>query len=124
MRNSKSLMAAMDPLTAQMFTTANIGGFLVAAVPSVPRLPRPAFNAVVSNVPGPRKPLYWNGARMAGFYPSSVAMHGQALNITLLSYVDQITVGLTSCPETVPNADRILVQVDNALADLDKATAR
>lgn len=123
MANSKSLMADIDPLTAAAFTAANIGGFLVAAVPAVPRLPRPAFNLVVSNVPGPREPLYWNGCELTGFYPSSVAMHGQALNVTLLSYTDRITVGLTACPEAVPHLDRLLVHLENGLVDLEKATA-
>jgi diacylglycerol O-acyltransferase / wax synthase len=123
MANSKALMAELDPVTASAFTTFNIGGFLAAAVPSVPELPRPTFNAVVSNVPGPRTPLYWNGARMTMYHPSSVVMHGQALNITLLSYVDTITVGMTVCPDVVRNADRLPVHMENALAELEKATA-
>ena len=42
----------------------------------------PPFNLVISNVPGSREPLYWNGARLDGNYPLSIALDGQAMNIT------------------------------------------
>ena len=38
---------------------------------------------MISNVPGAREPLYWRGARLDGNYPLSIALDGQAVNITL-----------------------------------------
>jgi WS/DGAT/MGAT family acyltransferase len=123
MVNSKSLLAGIDPLTATAVTAGNMTGFLLGAVAQVPHLPRPAFNLVVSNVPGVRKPLYLNGAELTDFYPSSVVMGGQALNITLLSYIDRIAIGLTACPEAVPHTQRLLIHLENGLSELEKATA-
>lgn len=82
---------------------------------------RPPFNVVISNVPGPRKPLYYNGARLTGMYPISVPTHGQGLNITCTSYVDQLAFGLTGCRRTVPHLQRLLTHLDDELAALEKA---
>lgn len=122
MANNKSMMAGLDPLTTTAVTSGNMAGFLLGAVAALPKLPRPSFNLVVSNVPGLRKPLYWNGAELTDYYPSSVVMNGQALNITLLSYRDDIAIGLTADPEVLPHMQRLLVHLENALSDLEKAS--
>jgi WS/DGAT/MGAT family acyltransferase len=66
---------------------------------------RPIWNLIVSNVPGPRIPLYCAGARMEAMYPIGPVHEMVGLNITLFSYEDTIFVGL--------NGDRDL------LSDLD-----
>jgi len=63
----------------------------------------PPFNVVISNVPGPRQPLYAAGARMKHFYPVSTVTDGQGLNITVQSYTDTLDFGLVSCRELVPD---------------------
>ena len=50
-------------------------------------------NLVISNVPGPRKPLYAAGARLLHYYPVSVITEGQGLNITVQSYLDELDFG-------------------------------
>lgn len=65
----------------------------------------PAFNIIVSNVPGPRETLYFAGARLLQTYPLSIVTHGQGLNITVLGYTDQLHLGITACaklPELTP----------------------
>jgi hypothetical protein len=49
---------------------------------------------VISNVPGPREPLYLAGARMLAYYPVSTITDGVGLNITVISYLDHIDVGI------------------------------
>jgi diacylglycerol O-acyltransferase len=83
---------------------------------------RPAFNVTISNVPGPRSPLYWNGAQLQGLYPLSIPLEGQALNITCTSYVDHLEFGLTGCRQRVPHLQRLLGQLDDSLEDLVLAT--
>ncbi|HZY07633.1 MAG TPA: WSD1 family O-acyltransferase, partial [Ilumatobacteraceae bacterium] len=63
----------------------------------------PPFNLVISNVPGPRQPLYAAGARMKHYYPVSTITDGQGLNITVQSYTDTLDFGLVSCRELVPD---------------------
>jgi WS/DGAT/MGAT family acyltransferase len=81
---------------------------------------RPAFNVVVSNVPGPQKPLYLRGARMEALYPVSIPFHGYALNITVNSYVDSLNFGFIGCRDTVPHLQRLAVFADEGLAELDR----
>jgi WS/DGAT/MGAT family acyltransferase len=73
-------------------------------------------NLVISNVPGPRQPLYAAGARLEHYYPISVIMEGQGLNITVQSYLDRLDFGLVACPELVPDVDALL---DAILLDID-----
>ena len=81
---------------------------------------RPPFNLVISNVPGPKKPHYFNGARLEGIYPLSIPIHGMALNITCTSYDEQLGFGLTGCRRTVPRLQRLLVHLDDELTALEK----
>ena len=60
-------------------------------------------NLVISNVPGPREPLYAAGSRMLHYYPVSTVVDGQGLNITVQSYLDSLDFGLVSCRELVPD---------------------
>ncbi len=80
-----------------------------------------AFNVVISNVPGPKKPLYWNGAQLEGMYPVSIPLDRIALNITLVSYVDQLEFGFTACRRTLPSMQRLLDYVDTGLEELEIA---
>lgn len=66
------------------------------------RLP-PIANVAISNVPGPQFPLYFAGAKLAGFFPVSIPGHGIALNMTVQSYNGSLEVGLTACRRALPD---------------------
>lgn len=61
------------------------------------------FNLVISNVPGPRQPLYFAGARMLTHYPMSIPVHGMGVNITVQSYCDTLFFGITACADLLPD---------------------
>ncbi len=82
---------------------------------------RPFFNVTVSNVPGPVKPLYLNGARMEAFYPVSIPAHGQAVNITCTSYNGSLNFGFAGCRDALPHLQRLAVYTGEALLELEKA---
>ena len=79
-----------------------IGGLATLAVKTklADRLVMPA-NLVISNVPGPKVPLYLAGAKMLAYYPLSIVVHGMALNITVHSYAGQLDFGLIACARAV-----------------------
>ena len=78
----------------------------------------PPVNVIISNVPGPRVPLYSNGARMLSHYPVSIPTHGVGLNITVQSYVDQLFIGVTAATRAAPDADRLRDDIAAAYAAL------
>lgn len=80
---------------------------------------RPIFNLTVSNVPGPQQALYFRGARLEAMYPVSLLSHGQALNITCLSYAGTLNFGFTACRDTLPHMQRLAVYTGEALAELE-----
>lgn len=69
-------------------------------------------------MPGPREPLYWNGAAVEGVYPVSIPIDGAALNITLNSYADSLEFGLIGCRRTLPHMQRLLGYLDDGLSTL------
>ncbi len=81
---------------------------------------RPMFNLVISNVPGPKAPLYLEGARLESVYPLSVLFHGQALNITCIRYLDRLSFGFTVCPDVVPGSAALPGYVRESLAELER----
>ena len=86
------------------------------------RLP-PLANVVVSNVPGPPVPLYLEGARMLGFWPVSIPVHGLALNVTVQSYAGSLDFGLIACRRTVPDVAAIAAGIEAAFDALEAASA-
>jgi diacylglycerol O-acyltransferase len=97
------------------------GGVALALVPGFVSNAPPPFNIVISNVPGPREPHYWNGARLDGNYPLSIALDGQALNITMTNNVDNLDFGLVGCRASVPHLQRLLGHLETSLKDLERA---
>lgn len=59
-------------------------------------------DVITSNVPGVPIPLYLAGARMHAQYPFG-PRSGAAVNVTLLSYLDGLFIGVNSDPAAVPD---------------------
>lgn len=78
----------------------------------------PPINLVVSNVPGPRRPLWLGDARMVHYYPVSTIVDGAGLNITVQSYCDTMDFGLVACRELVPDLDRLADLVVEEFAEM------
>jgi diacylglycerol O-acyltransferase len=80
-------------------------------------------NIVISNVPGPKNPIYWNGAKLEGMYPVSLVYHGMAANITVTSYAGSLDFGIVACRKTVPSVQRLIDFLEDGLAELELAAA-
>ena len=85
---------------------------------SVSRAGRPAWNLVISNVPGPQTPLYNAGARMEANYPISVITDGMGLNITVMSYCGHLDLGIVADREQMPDVWSLIGWLGEALEEL------
>ena len=99
-------MLMMAPYSLQLLT--GLGGRM-----------RPAFNITISNVPGPKDTLYYNGSKLEAMYPVSLIAHGGALNITCLSYDGSLNFGYTGCRDSLPSMQNLAVFSGAALDELE-----
>lgn len=81
----------------------------------------PAFNCVVSNVPGPQKPLYLSGAKLLRTHGLGPLFDGMGLIFPVFSYDGGITLSFTSCREMLPDPERLAEALDESFQSLSSA---
>jgi diacylglycerol O-acyltransferase len=72
----------------------------------------------VSNIPGSRDPLYLWNSRLLRLYPFVTGVGNIALIVGVLSYADELGVGITVDPDVVGDPQRILDHVRAATTEL------
>jgi diacylglycerol O-acyltransferase len=76
------------------------------------------FNLVVSNIPGPRQPLYMLGCELTHAYPVVPLAEGHALSIGMTTIQGEACVGLYADRQTLPDVDRLARHLDGAIDEL------
>jgi WS/DGAT/MGAT family acyltransferase len=84
----------------------------------------PAMNVNISNVPGPREPLYLAGAPVESVVPLAGITDGLGLNITVMSYCGNIHIGVVADRDQVPDVQRLADWMTDELTTLVGAAAR
>lgn len=77
-----------------------------------------AFNLVVSNIPGPREPLYMLGCELEESYPVVPIPDGHALAIGMTTIKDEAFFGLYADRESLPDADLLADLLDESVEEL------
>lgn len=123
--SSKAMKAQMAQLKSLMptdFPSLGIpwlmqaGAMLYGRAKVAEKLPVVA-NVVISNVPGPQLPLYLAGAEMLTNYPTSIAVHGLALNVTVQTYNQSLDIGLMACGQALPEMGELAAYVEAAFME-------
>ena len=107
MRGNKQVFTQFPRLQPFALSAFIVSPLALALLPGSVSTAPPPFNIVISNVPGPPEPLYRRGARLDGNYPLSIALDGQALNITVVNNADNLDFGLVGCRRSVPHLQRL-----------------
>jgi WS/DGAT/MGAT family acyltransferase len=76
------------------------------------------FNLVVSNIPGPAEPLYMLGCPLQATYPIVPLADRHALSVGMTTVRDLACFGIYADRETLPHADGLARDIDEAIAEL------
>ncbi|MDT8322347.1 MAG: wax ester/triacylglycerol synthase family O-acyltransferase [Xanthomonadales bacterium] len=104
---------------AGMMVIAGLG-----AITHADQVARPSANLVISNIPGWERPLYLNGAKLAGVYPLSAIAAGVGLNATVISCNGSMNFGFVGNGASLQNLPALAEHVARAWRELEQATAR
>jgi hypothetical protein len=102
-------MQSIEELSDATFTT------LMSEFARITALSRP-YNLVVTNVPGPRFPVFVGGARMIACYPLVPLFANQALGVALFSYDGVLYWGFNADWDALPDLHDLVDAVDREVA--------
>lgn len=98
-------------------------GFLKERAGRLAASPR-MYNLAVSNVPGPRVPLYAAGAMVESIHPVIPISDGHAIAIGVLTYRDTLHFAAYVDPDALPDARELAPLFRNAVGELEHAVSR
>ncbi len=92
-------------------------GVVQHAISRIMASPR-TFNLVVSNIPGPPGPLYMLGCPLKATYPVVPLADRHAVSVGMTTVHDQACFGVYADRETMPDADTLADDIDDAIDEL------
>lgn len=111
-KGSDAVLAVMGPA---------IGSTVVLPLLPFGALVPPSCNMAISNVPGPREEMYYNGAHLDEIYPVSSVFDGMGLNVTVCNYAGRVGVGYVTDFDVMPRVAELIPLTEQALAELETA---
>ena len=97
-----------------------VGGRFFAQLSRSATRNRP-FNVVITNVPGPRMPLYFLGSQMQAIYPMMPLFPNQALALAVLSYNGKVFWGFNSDWDALPDVHNVVEGIGEQFDELHAA---
>jgi hypothetical protein len=99
---------------------------LLLGLTAVPELlpgvnPAPSSNVLISNMAGPGEQLYLGGAPVRAMLGMPILPPSPCLNITFVSIMGQICLGVASTPEAMSNPGRYIELLLESFAELEQA---
>jgi WS/DGAT/MGAT family acyltransferase len=84
----------------------------------------PAYNCVVTNVPGPQIPLYFTGAKMLTTLGSGPVIDGTGLFHVIGSYCGEFSITATCCRSMMPDPSFYIQCLHESFNDLKEAAIK
>lgn len=83
---------------------------------------KPAYNCVITNVPGPQIPLYFTGAKMLSSFALGPPIDGMGLFHGLGSYCGKFNISVSACREMLPDPAYYAECLRSSFEELHAAT--
>lgn len=110
---SQFIPSSLAALAARLYTEMGLSDYTT-----------PIMNCVVTNVPGPQRPLYFAGAEAVKMVGLGPIYDGMALIHVVFSYCGEIAVSFTSCREILPDPGFYAECIQASYEDMKSAAAR
>ena len=81
----------------------------------------PIFNVIITNVPGPRCQMYLDGAKLTSLEGTAPIVDSMGLTLVVTSYMQTLTVGMTSTNEMAPYGSEFIQYLHESLDELHNA---
>jgi len=120
LRSVRNQIDGVPPIAVAQYTAVLAVLIELIQLIKLDRLLPAIADTLVSNVPGPSKPLYLKGARMEQSLPISTLPPGNQLNITLYSYSGTLHFGLVATPQ-VTRLEDLSRYIEEAFVELEEA---
>lgn len=114
---AEQLLGKLPPMTSAVLTRT-------FTKLKVSQLLKPIFNVVITNVPGSPIPLYLDGARLLSQSFNAPIYDYAGLTVNVTSYVDVLTIGITTTPDIVPDGNVFNDFIKEAFHELYQAACR
>jgi diacylglycerol O-acyltransferase / wax synthase len=124
--NSKAMTNAVGARTLTDYSQlipsglAGLGARLYTRL-GVANMHAPIFNCVATNVPGPRVPLYFAGAKLVKMFGTGPIFDGMGLINTIYSYGADIAISFTSDRDMMPDPANYAAALQKAFDELKAA---
>ncbi len=115
---AKRHLADLPPESRMSYTLVINGPWIAGLMAGLGVHAPVPFSAGISNVPGPTERLYFNGSRLDALFPLSLLMHGNALNITCVSYSGTLNFGFTGARDQLPHLQHLAIFMGEAVSEL------
>lgn len=80
----------------------------------------PIANIMLSSMPGPSFAMYCAGAKVETAIPYGPIFDGTLMNITAISYLDKVNLGIVTNPDTIDFAEQLANEIENACDEIIK----
>lgn len=101
------------------FGLANLAAGLYSKY-NIKEFHRPPFNVTITNVPGPKGPLYLRGHKILSIFGLTPVLDGFGLIIAAFSYNGLVSLTTTSDARTMPDADKFSRYIRESANELEE----